>query len=119
MRTLFLPTCAGWGRIVPLMAAGRLFDYDRPLAASLAEKQEKLKAEINSEGEDYFTGVNQEAWVAYLVARYRIAPPFLERDEPLLEDFGERDVDATGMPGCPSHRANGGRPSLVLGVVGD
>lgn len=49
-----LPTCAGWGRIVPLMAAGRLFDYDRPLAASLAEKQEMLKAEINSEGADYF-----------------------------------------------------------------
>ncbi|MEJ7787432.1 MAG: hypothetical protein WKF96_21725 [Solirubrobacteraceae bacterium] len=36
------------------MAAGRLFDYDRPLAASLAEKQEMLKAEINSEGADYF-----------------------------------------------------------------
>jgi len=81
------------------MAAGRLFDYDRPLAAYLAEKQEMLKAEINSEGEDYFTGVNQEAWVAYLVARHRIDPPFLESDEPLLEDLGERDVDATGMPG--------------------
>jgi hypothetical protein len=104
-----------------------LFDYHRPLAAELAQAHERIKAEVRAEPAGYVRDADAEQWAAHLAEKYAADPPVLVMTEMRVEDLGERQVDATNMPGVTYSLSELGqtviRPGyevrLVIPVLGD
>ena len=71
--------------------------------------------------------MDADEWAEHLADKYAIAPPVLLMDQQRVEDLGERQVDATGMPGVTFTASEWGRQilrpgrelRLVIPVEGD
>jgi hypothetical protein len=106
---------------------GPLFNYQRPLGNVLLERQERLKQEVRGERQSYVRDVDADEWAEHLADKYSIEPPVLLMDQQCVEDLGEREVDATGMPGVTFSTSEWGRRimrtgrelRLVIPVEGD
>jgi hypothetical protein len=76
-----------------------LFNYQRPLSNLLTEAKEKIKAAVRAEPDSYVRDADAEQWAAHLAEKFALDPPVLIEEGIEVQDFGEVDVDATGMPG--------------------
>lgn len=104
----------------------RLFDYNHSLAGHFAEVEHRIKAEIDREAESYVRDANTDQWAEHLAEKYSLDPPVVVEDKIQIEDLGERQVDATNMPGVTYSLTEWGnviRPGreirLVVPVQGD
>jgi hypothetical protein len=77
----------------------QLFDINHPLSGKLGEGHERIRRAVANESEDYVRGVDAEKWADHLVSKHEVEAPQVTVTEPPLEDLGEAQVDATGMPG--------------------
>jgi hypothetical protein len=92
-----------------------LFDYQRPLAGVLAQARERISSEVNRESESYVRDADAEQWAAHLAEKYAADPPAVIEEGIKLNDLGEREVDATGMPGVSYTTLEWGRPIIRPG----
>ena len=77
----------------------RLFDYNSGLAAVFVQIEQRIKSDIHAEGESYVRDADAEQWAEHLAGKYKLNPPRIIEEHIQIEDLGERQVNATDMPG--------------------
>lgn len=104
-----------------------LFDWNHPLKGHLAQAHDGIKAEVRAEPESYVVDADANQWAAHLAEKHAADPPVLVMEQKRVEDLGERQVDATSMPGVTFSTSEWGRQiirpgrelRLVIPVAGD
>jgi hypothetical protein len=104
-----------------------LFDYSQPLAGVLARTHERIRSEVRAEADSYVRDADAAQWAAHLTEKHAAEAPVIVTEQIHLNDLGEREVDATGMPGVTYSTTEWGRPiirpgrefQLVIPIQGD
>lgn len=86
-----------------------LFNWQLPLGSVLEKAHEAIKAEVRSEPDSYVRDADPEQWAQHLAEKHATRPPVLVKEQQEVEDLGEREVDATGMPGVTFSTSEWGR----------
>src|SRR5687768_12153620 len=86
-----------------------LFNPYQSLKAVLARGHERIKAEVGGEPEGYVLDAEAEQWAQHLAEKYAVEPPVVVAEQVRVKDLGERQVDATGMPGVTFSTSEWGR----------
>ena len=92
-----------------------LFDYTRPLSSVLAGAHERIRAAIHAEADSYLRDADAGKWAVHLAEKYAADIPVVLEDQIALHDLGEREVDATGMPGESFSSSEWGGPIIRTG----